>query len=85
MPFAIFFPFTGVGAEATWMIDPSAFRVLSPYYSVYQTAGHIEMLILVDANAHPVPLDTDASIEGSSLSRLLLEARTSNLHFSLGS
>ena len=39
------------------------------------------MLIFVDANVHPVPLDKGASIEGPSSSLLLLEVRISNLHF----
>ena len=39
----------------------------------------MEMLILVDANVHLVPLDTDAAIEGPSSSLLLLEVRISNL------
>ena len=45
-------------------------------------AGHTDMLVLVDADVHPVPLDTDASTEGSPWSLLLLEGRASNLHLS---
>ena len=38
------------------------------------------MLELADSNVHPAPLDTDASVEGSS-SLLLLEVRVIDLHF----
>ena len=40
------------------------------------------MLVLVDANVHPVPLDTDAPTEGSPSSFPLLEVRVCNLHLS---
>ena len=85
MPFATFLPFTNVGAGATWVTTPSAFRVLFLDYSVYQIAGHIEMLVLVGANSHPVLLGTDASFKGSPSSRLLLEVGINNLRFSLES